>query len=394
MGHIRVRKETGKLYFDFTYQNLRCREQTDLLDTPINRKKLEAMLARITAEITLGQFDYATYFPNSKRLDKLKAIEIKRSKHIRGIPCFGEFVESWYDEMESSWRRTYQITISSIIRIHLKPHFQNELLDSISKAEILQFRAKLSKIKKPCGNPMSNGHINRIIKIMGMIMNEAADRFGFSTPYQNLKPLKTRKPSIEPFSLTEVYQIINNVRDDFKNYYTVRFFTGMRTGEINGLQWRYVDLENRLIMVRETWVKNRIEYTKTDSSQRDIQMSEPVYEALKNQQEVTGKQKFVFCTNQGTPLEYHNVSTRVWYPLLNYLGLNKRRPYQTRHTAATLWLASGENPEWVARQMGHANTEMLFRVYSRYIPNLTRKDGSAFEKLLIKPVVHLGDFDF
>ncbi|MEZ5471328.1 MAG: DUF3596 domain-containing protein [Marinicella sp.] len=119
MGHIRVRKETGKLYFDFTYQNLRCREQTDLLDTPANRKKLEAMLARITAEITLGQFDYATYFPNSKRLDKLKAIEIKRSKHIRGMPCFGEFVESWYDEMESSWRRTYQITISSIIRIHL-----------------------------------------------------------------------------------------------------------------------------------------------------------------------------------------------------------------------------------------------------------------------------------
>ncbi|HOI66111.1 MAG TPA: site-specific integrase, partial [Thiomonas arsenitoxydans] len=48
-----------------------------------------------------------------------------------------------------------------------------------------------------------------------------------------------------------------------------------------------------------------------------------------------------------------------------------------------LWLAAGENPEWIARQMGHTSTEMLFKVYSRYVPNLTRRDGSAFERLLI-----------
>jgi integrase len=47
-----------------------------------------------------------------------------------------------------------------------------------------------------------------------------------------------------------------------------------------------------------------------------------------------------------------------------------------------LWLASGEAPEWIARQLGHTNTEMLFRVYSRYVPNLTRQDGSAMERLL------------
>ena len=53
-----------------------------------------------------------------------------------------------------------------------------------------------------------------------------------------------------------------------------------------------------------------------------------------------------------------------------------------RHTAATLWLASGENPEWIAMQLGHTSTEMLFKTYSRYVPNLTRQDGSAFERVL------------
>ena len=69
--------------------------------------------------------------------------------------------------------------------------------------------------------------------------------------------------------------------------------------------------------------------------------------------------------------------------MLRHLGLKDRRPYQSRPTPATLWLGAGENPEWIARQLGHTTTEMLFRVYSRYVPNLTRRDGSAFERLLV-----------
>lgn len=109
----------------------------------------------------------------------------------------------------------------------------------------------------------------------------------------------------------------------------------------------------------------------------------PVVEALRRQFRATGNDsEYVFCNREGKPLEHNNVTKRIWYPMLLRLGLEKRRPYQTRHTAATLWLAAGESPEWIARQMGHSTTEMLFKTYSRFVPNLTRNDGSAFEKLL------------
>jgi integrase len=112
-------------------------------------------------------------------------------------------------------------------------------------------------------------------------------------------------------------------------------------------------------------------------------MSKPVYDALCAHYKETGQmQSFVFCTRTGEPLNYSNVTNRIWYPTLRLLGLKKRRPYQTRHTTATLWLAAGENPEWIARQMGHATTKMLFTIYSRYVPNLTRQDGSAFNRLI------------
>jgi integrase len=92
--------------------------------------------------------------------------------------------------------------------------------------------------------------------------------------------------------------------------------------------------------------------------------------------------EYVFCNRAGEPIDTNNFTKRVWYPLLRHLGLTLRRPYQTRHTAAALWLAAGETPEWIAKTMGHASTEMLFRVYSRFVPNMTRRDGSAMDRLL------------
>ena len=112
-------------------------------------------------------------------------------------------------------------------------------------------------------------------------------------------------------------------------------------------------------------------------------MSEPTRSTGQDDCRWTGQVNCRAITRTGGPLNHNNLTKRVWYPLLRHLGFRKRRPYQTRHTAATLWLAAGENPEWIARQMGHTTTEMLFRVYSRYVPNLTRRDGSAFERLLI-----------
>lgn len=186
-----------------------------------------------------------------------------------------------------------------------------------------------------------------------MILGEAADRFDFSTPIVGLKPLKVARQDVDPFSLEGVQRFLDAVPGLYKNYYVVRFFTGLRTGEVDGLQWQYIDFDNRQILVRETIVQGKISDTKTPESRREVDMSVPVYETLQKQHEVTGgHSKFVFANRAGGPLEHRNVTQRIWSPLLEHLGMKKRRPYQLRHTAATLWLGAGENPEWIARRWG------------------------------------------
>ncbi len=380
MGNIVARKETGNLFFDFRYLGKRCREQTTLPNTPANRKKAEKLLSLIEAEITLGTFDYGTYFPHSARVQEFS--RLKAGCTFMNTPLLKDFAELWFDEKKIEWRDSHIKTVRSTLEKHLLPAFGKKEVSAITKADILAFRSALGKVPGQKDQNLTATRINHIMTPLRMILNEAADRFEFTSPYLAIKSLKVQKTDVEPFTLQEVIQILDTVRSDFRPYYTVRFFTGLRTAEVDGLQWKYVDFERRQILIRETWVGGKLDYTKNDGSQRDIDMSGPVYEALQEQKKRTGNSQFVFCTREGTPHEYRNISKRVWAPLLRHLGLRVRRPYQSRHTAATLWLAAGENPEWIARQMGHTTTEMLFRVYSRYVPNLTRRDGSAFDNLI------------
>jgi integrase len=305
------------------------------------------------------------------------------SAALSPTPSFKDFTATWMSERQIEWRRSHLKVLKCTLDGHLLPHFGDRPVGTITKADILAFRTKLADLPGRTGPKMSPKRINGILAPMRQILAEAADRYGFVSPALNLKPLRLRKTDVEPFTLEQVQQMLATVRPDWRNYFTVRFFTGMRTGEAHGLKWKYVDLDKRLILIRETFVLGEDEYTKTDSSQRDIRMTQVVFEALQDQYLATGKlSEYVFCNREGKPLDNDNFGSRVWYPLLRHLGLKKRRPYQMRHTAATLWLASGEAPEWIARQLGHSSTEMLFRVYSRYVPNLTRQDGSAIDRLL------------
>lgn len=402
MGSIRALSGKGTLFLDFRYRGERRREYTALTDTSANRKRLQKALAVIEEQIAAGTFDYAATFPGSKNAYKVAdrpptpapadppevaprpvaVTAVAAGAVIHPTPTFSDFTATWLSEHRIEWRRSHIKVLQSTLDQHLLPRFGSKPIGSITKADILALRSSLAELPGRTHSKLSPKRINGILAPLRQILADAAERYSFVSPATNLKPLRLRKTDIQPFSLDQVQLILSTVRVDWRNYFTVRFFTGMRTGEVHGLKWKYIDFKSRLILVRETFVLGEDEYTKTDSSQRDIQMTQVVYEALCAQHEATGKNEYVFCNAEGKPLDNDNFGHRVWYPLLRHLAFDKRRPYQMRHTAATLWLASGEAPEWIARQLGHSSTEMLFRVYSRYVPNLTRRDGSAIDRLL------------
>ena len=403
MAKVTARKETGRLVIDFTYRGVRCREQTALTDTPANRRRLDVVVQRIKKAMAEGTFAYRDFFPSSALAARFEPAQAPSAEGpLTGVaptlaavpmqantPSLQSFADQWVRDHEVEWRRSHVQVLRSTINKHLLPQLGAKPVASITKADVLALRKKLAELPGRGGKLcLTNKRVNGILAPLRQLLNEAAEQYGFTSPVLTLKPLKVRKTDVEPFTIEETQTILRTVRADYRDYFAVRFFTGMRTGEAHGLKWKYVDFTNRLILIRETFVLGEDEYTKTDSSQRDIQMSQVVFEALQRQRSATAKlSEYVFCNREGKPLDNKNFSDRVWYPLLRHLGLARRRPYQMRHTAATLWLASGEAPEWIARQLGHSSSEMLFRVYSRYVPNLTRRDGSAIDRLLTSRLI-------
>lgn len=408
MSKIRARPDTNKLYFDFHYSGVRCREYSTLDDTPTNRRKMEKVLEKIEVEIAVGTLDYGRYFPGSKlakRFASEKAqrpgdpIRLSRGSAARleppALPLFNDFVAAWLPQKQIEWRHSHKLNIESVLKVHLYPAFGHMPIDQITREQILALRALIaSKVVHVTKNTreertITPTTINKVIGVLRLILDEASMQFGIKNPCLTIKRLKIQRKDIEPFTLEEVQLILSRVRKDYRPYLVLRFFTGVRSGEVHGLKWKHIDFQRRQILIRETFTYGRTEYTKTDGSQREVHMSELVLEALtlmkpqgydKDPQHFDDR--YVFSSNAKSPLDNTNFNDRVWKPLLRNIGLKYRRPYHMRHTCATLWLAAGESPEWIARQLGHTTTEMLFRIYSRYVPNLMRKDGVAFDSLV------------
>lgn len=383
MAKVRVRPETRTLYLDFQYQSVRCREQTALADTPGNRRALEAVGKRIDRDITKGRFDYRAYFPDSPRATQFDDPAEVSDAVVSTTPTFGEFAEVWFRESIPRWRDRYRRSIRDTLDRIVLPVLGAKPLDGVQRADLLAFQAHIALRAGRGRQTISARRINKIMTLVKAILNESADRFGLTSPARGLKTLKQRRPDVLPFTLEEAHLLISRVRPDYKPYLTIRLLTGLRTGEADGLQWQDVDIKNACFRIERTHSRDGDGDTKTQGSKRTIPMVPQVLAAFEAQARFRLPEcPWVFHSSQGHPIDAVNFTNRIWYPLLRHLDLKPRPPYQMRHTAATLMLASGENPEWIASVLGHSTTEMLFRVYSRYVPNLTRNDGQAFAGLV------------
>ncbi|MBW2562556.1 MAG: site-specific integrase [Deltaproteobacteria bacterium] len=229
--------------------------------------------------------------------------------------------------------------------------------------------------------------MNQNIKVLCMPLKTAA-RQGLidSYPYEGIRKVKENKVKIEPLSFEELDHWLNFLQEKDREWYDLILFwsrTGLRPGELFALRWENVDFFNKQILICE----NRPYFggtgpTKTETSDRVIELRPAVVVALKRQQTRTGLiNKWVFLNHRQN--QWNATSFREAFKFhLRLASLKVRPAKQMRHTFATLHLGSGENPSWVSTTLGHSNLEITLKRYNRFIPNLTREDGSAFEKAL------------
>jgi len=134
----------------------------------------------------------------------------------------------------------------------------------------------------------------------------------------------------------------------------------------------------------KTQVSDEAETTKTRSGVRDVKLLGPALDALQVQKPHTFMKGGVVFENPRTGEAWTGdqpIRHGVWVPAMRKAGVRYRRPYQTRHTYASMMLSAGESPMWVAQQMGHSDWTMIARIYGRWIPEAAPDAGQKAVKI-------------
>ncbi len=86
----------------------------------------------------------------------------------------------------------------------------------------------------------------------------------------------------------------------------------------------------------------------------------------------------VFPSTAGTPMSHNNLNRRHLKPLLSRAGIPPMRPYDLRHTFATLWLESGESIKVLQEILGHSRITLTLDTYAHVTPHMQREAFGRF----------------
>jgi integrase len=372
----------------FTYVRERCYETLDLAPTPTNIRAVEKLMVRVRQEIALGVFDRSATFPKA---DSAAPADSAANGDAAGddaaaaanpLHGFTAYSESWLKTaiVEKSTLRSYREALRSV----WQPAFGERDIGSIKKSEI---KAIIAERITVCTAKTVN---NNLIPLRQVYQAALDDEILEKSPLANIKNLKHQGPLPDPFDPEEMELILSGLAERHDErvwcWFAFAFFTGLRPSEQIAVQWSDVDRRSQTIRIQRALVRSEIKGTKTNSI-RDVDLSERamgVLQRMKAHSFMRGAESPIFInpiTNE--PWADEKRQREVFFvPTLRAIGIRARPPYQTRHTFATIGLMGGVNPAYIARQLGHTSTAMLFKHYARWIDGADKGRESAKMGLL------------
>lgn len=210
-------------------------------------------------------------------------------------------------------------------------------------------------------------------------------------PVDAVEPPRVPHSEIHTLTDEQARLLLTTAKGDrLEALYVLALTTGMRFGELAGLQWADVDLAAGCLSIRhalqEVGGKMKLAEPKTAKSRRKIELSPLAVKALwehrKNMLAKGWATDTVFRNSDGGFIRRSHFHAYCYKPLLEKAGLPDMRFHDLRHTAATLMLSGGEHPKVVQEMLGHSNISMTMDTYSHVLPTMQRAAVDRLGKLL------------
>lgn len=361
-----------------------------------------------------GKYRQVEHYGGETRRDALDALRnaLNLYHNTGSIPKEGklsanDFFEYWYKNyVQAQLSKNTQINYRNILDKYVLPKLGIYNLEDLTPASLQKF---INDVSKSTDYKKDHTRLSKhSIEIILMVVKEALKYAVYplqilnSSPAIYIKmpkidvPAKTRD-DLKIITVKQFSQIVSFFGKNSMKIipFYIAFYTGMRRGEVCGLEWKNVDLLNGKINVTEQMKQFsahdiRVGKLKTPSSNRTVLIGEELVSILKKQRLQQSKNKlrygkryyeseFVCTKENGKPITPNSIKY-----LSSLVHQNLDFPFNfhsLRHTHATLLLEAGATPKEVQARLGHSKIETTMNTYIHLTNNKKRETAQLFDRI-------------
>lgn len=356
-----------------------------------------------------GRFQCAVYVlqPDGTRARKFaygktwQECDTKRrellAKVDQGVPVptrsakLSEWLPYWLDNVIKPRRKlsTYD-KYESHVRLYLVPLLGSKRLESLGVADVRRFLVRLEK--ETTAATAKESH--RVLR--SALSSACREELIARNVAKLVEPPRTDNRELKPWSLDETLDFLAaSRRDPLYAAFVLAIAMGLRRGEIIGLRWSDLDLDNRVLYVRQQTQRRRgVLYDDDPKSRRRRVVPLPALciaplrwhrmrqsAARVKAGEQWHESGYVFTTRTGRQVEPRNVY-RSFTRVAESAGLRVIRLHDARHGTATLLTAAGVAPRVVMEILGHSQISITMDVYTHVVQDTQREAISHMDRLL------------
>jgi len=373
----------------------------------------------------------AGYDSSGKRLKRYKTIKIddpallKTTKRLNDeLVKFkieieaGEYIapeKMTFDAFVKEWESKYALkhlaektlyTYRSNLKNKILPTFGHLKLEQIKTIHIVSFLDSLTKDGARQGyrkGNLSAGTIEINHRVLKNIFSRAVEwKLLKQNPVSGVKKPSVKHKEVTPYDHNEIQQLLIALQNEpihWRVMVTLALTTGLRRGELLGLEWHHIDWDTGILTVAQSVSLSpagiaHVKEPKTRASKRKVALPSTMLQDLKDyylhkldEREKIGdmweggQYNFMFCHPNGKA--FHQERPYLWFrEFIKKNGLRYIRFHDLRHTSATVLINQGVHAKIISERLGHGNINTTMNVYGHALRTADQSAADKFESIL------------
>ena len=325
-----------------------------------------------------------TAIENSKRLDYTQT----------GKYTVGQWMDEWFEayakvKVRPSSHQTYK----GYIENHIKPNIGDIPIEKLTSLQLQKFYRLLlteGRIPRIESEKQPKGLSAKTVRNINQVISSAMDmavrhKLILSNPTEGCELPKVEHREMKTLPAEQLGAFLREAKESgvYELYY-LDLATGLRRGELLGLKWEDIDLQNGIIHVRRQVARVDGEVKelplKTKNSYRSISISQDAV-AMLTEMEAHRSSDYVFPASTGGPISPDSVNNML-HRVLKRAGLPSIRFHDLRHTFATLALQNGVDIKTVSGMLGHFSAGFTLDTYAHVTTSAQKEAARTMGNVL------------